>query len=303
MLELSAVQFPHPGTEHNATPYLGGVFPWNVGNHRRKFLETTGSWVGADGTGTGELRFWGEWEPPSDVVGKLDADGEGLPRFLHRARWDAAEGKRQNTDPLVLGGFCYSNCRQHRLKGKDSPTRMQRLDVGSVVLFGSRRYGGWVLDTVFVVGSREVYGREDVERLAAQDPVLGYAAVQPLYSTVERQLDFVLYRGATVQAPVDGRYSFVPAAPAPEVFARPHISHPTMNANLAMATRLLSNDRNQVHDVWSSVRDQVLGAGLVLGTSLDAPAPAEAVDRTAAAAARAASVGNGARIGDPARAC
>ncbi len=55
-------------------------------------------------------------------------------------------GWRQNTDPLVFGDhFLYSNCRQ-RQNGK-----MRDLAHGSLVLFGSKLGGQFVLDTLFVV--------------------------------------------------------------------------------------------------------------------------------------------------------
>lgn len=271
-VKLAAVQFPHPGKEHKAKPYVGSVFPWNVGEHCRKFLEAPGRWATADATGEGMLRFWGEWEAPSDVVEELSPAGPGHPRFVHRPRVEAERsGRRQNTDPLVLDGFRYSNCRQHQSKDQPSPTKMAELDVGSVILFGSMQ-NGWVLDTVFVVGSRETYGRGDIEALTQQDPMLGYAAVQPLYSNPDRHLEFVLYRGATIDSPVESRYSFVPAVPAERgSFARPHITHPTLNYNLSMATRLLASTAHDVHELWSSMRDQVLAADLVLATSLAGP--------------------------------
>lgn len=271
-IKLAAVQFPHPGKEHNAKPYVGGVFPWNVGEHCRKFLEAPGRWSTADATGEGMLRFWGEWEAPSDVVEELSPATPGHPRFVHHPRIDTGNGgHRQNTDPLVLDGFRYSNCRQHQFKDQPSPTKMAELEVGSVILFGSMQ-NGWVLDTMFVVGSRETYGRGDVEELSQQDPMLGFAAVQPLYSNPDRHLEFVLYRGATIDAPVGGRYSFVPAVPAERgSFARPHINHPTLNYNLSMATRLLADTAGDVHELWSSIREQVLDAGLVLATSLEGP--------------------------------
>lgn len=36
------IQFPHPGSEHNAAAFDGSVFPWNAGDHARKFLEAPG---------------------------------------------------------------------------------------------------------------------------------------------------------------------------------------------------------------------------------------------------------------------
>ena len=59
------VQFIHPGLEH---VIHGGLKPWNTGEHRRKFLEVQGSYVGTPDAPSerGGLFFWGEWEPESE---------------------------------------------------------------------------------------------------------------------------------------------------------------------------------------------------------------------------------------------
>ncbi len=76
---------------------------------------------------------------------------------------------------------------------------------------------------MFVVADRREYGREDVEDLPVPEHVKDMA-LRPLYGDPERDLRFVLYRGATVDDPVDGRWSFVPALPvqqASDRFTRP----------------------------------------------------------------------------------
>jgi hypothetical protein len=97
------VQFPHPGGEH--VP-LGGVMPWNVAAHRRKFLIGPGEYLDdRDGkVRSAELVFWSECEPPSRIEQRWPADGR-LPRVLHRPYWTQPRGRvfRQNTDPWVFG--------------------------------------------------------------------------------------------------------------------------------------------------------------------------------------------------------
>ncbi len=269
---LTAMQFPHPGDEHRPGKDASGFMGWNVGDHCRKFLETNGTWVSNSDSGSGPLRFWGEWEAPSTWLRLERPTDKRLPRFLHKpAAPGRPEGRRQNTDPLVMGGFVYSNCRQHRLKDEPSLTKMTNLDVGSVILFGSKFRREWVLDTVFVVAERQEFGPADVEELAAESPLLGDAVLRPLYSRPGERRDFVLYRGATADAPVDGRYSFVPAIPAERgSFARPKIDHPAMNVNLTQETRVLATG-SDVADVWELARRQTLEIDLVLATSLDGP--------------------------------
>lgn len=58
---------------------------------------------------------------------------------------DDCEGLH-NTDPFIFGDqFLYSNCKQ------PSSLRLRSLDRGSVIAFGSRKAGRWLLDTVLVV--------------------------------------------------------------------------------------------------------------------------------------------------------
>lgn len=273
---LAVVQFPHPGREHNAKAQLGDVFPWNSGEHKRKFLEVPGTWRGEDDREqTGRLRFWGEYEPESRVEA-LGAKQGDLPRYLHMPLYPSTStGPRQNTDPIVLGGFWYSNCRQHQLKDAHSPTKMQALDPGSLVVFGSRRGGGFVLDTVLVVGRSLTYGREDIADLPVPQHVRDMA-LHPLYSDQDRHLRFTLHEGRTAAAG-PGPYSFVPALPSSHGegrFARPQVrlsDGDLVNDNLAMAVRVKQRNAEQVAQVWEELRQLVLDAGLVLGTHLEVP--------------------------------
>jgi len=75
------VQFPHPGREHN--PGSERRQSWNAGDHRRKFLCNPGRYVSGDGSlGACALVFWGEWEPPSNIIQRWGPK-DSLPRFLH----------------------------------------------------------------------------------------------------------------------------------------------------------------------------------------------------------------------------
>ncbi len=155
--EVLVVQFLHPGREH-VPPAGASVMGWNRGEHRRKFLRVPGRCL--DGGGvvrSGVVSVWAEWEPQSRVVERHRGPCTPMPRFVHEpvlAR--PGQRVRQNTDPYVFGeSFLYSNCRQFTSQLR--PTRLQRLPLGSVVLFGSHLRGQFVLDTVLVVASRTPY--------------------------------------------------------------------------------------------------------------------------------------------------
>lgn len=284
-LKRGLLQFPHPGSEHVAPTT---VMPWNTGEHRRKFLLSPGALLEEDQQVTrhDELCFWGEWEPPSVVVERWQERGRDphLPRALHQPVLPdvaTAPGKLQNSDPLVFGSaFRYSNCRQST-KTTHRPQKQQRLDIGSLILFGSKVGGGFVLDTCLVVASRTAYSLGD---LVSPEAVFTAAVVGPLLTAAAddgwhdiEDVPLTLYAGATSQAPVEGMVSFVPALPrsaAPQGFARPLLRLPdgVLNHNLTQQTRLHETD--DVRPLYDEVVRQVREQGLDLAVSLDVPAPA-----------------------------
>lgn len=183
---------------------------WNLGSHARKFLAATGTRIDADGeVHDGPLAFWGEWEAPSHVIRRWDRR-PGLPTVLHDPYWtrNGPDRERQNTDPWVFGDrFIYSNCKQ--LTPTDSPSALQSLPLGSLILFGSVRAGEFVLDTVFVVG--EAAGRywpmgPDAAPDVDVDDAFRSCTIESLARLPARYAHarFTLFRGATPRAPVGG---------------------------------------------------------------------------------------------------
>lgn len=268
------VQFPHPGAELAAA---ADEVPWNTGGHRRKFILADGRWSDGDEVTEGALVFWGEWEAPSTVVRRWPAEGR-LPRVLHQPWWPspAPNRARQNTDPWVFGArMRYSNCKQATWRG--GRTSMQRLGRGSVICFGSTIAGQFCLDTVFVVDSAEPWQPRDAASVDT-DAAFRACTVGALAATPWRDVGFTLYRGATIEDPVAGMFSFVPARPADAGdprFARPAISGEYINPASRQSTwgsrRSLPLER--VHDQWAAVHHQVLAAGLVAGVSVQSPPP------------------------------
>lgn len=278
------VQFPHPGGEH-VPP--GSHMGWNTGPHQRKFLLSDGHFVDDVGTDPqgGQLVFWGEWEPPSRVARRWPAR-HGLPTVLHEPYWSppTGEGMRQNTDPWVFGdGFLYSNCKQHTNNTPSRrPSALQSLPPGSLILFGSAVDGAFVIDTVFVV--RDTVGTfrpfEDMSHLGV-DPAFDACTLQSL-TTYEPHIGasmYTLYRGATVEDPVHGMFSFAPCRVHGEPdmrFARPAIHLPgSVNpASTQSPSGATAGDRRtvaEVVDAWRSVVDQVRAAGLLLGVRFATP--------------------------------
>ncbi len=267
--ELCFVQFPHPGPEHE--PHQGDLKCWNTGDHRRKFVVNPGRYLDAEGhLQQGDLTFWCEWEPPSEVVKRFSDPSPLRPRYLYHPFWYEPEPGRwlQNTDPFVFGDcFRYTVCRQYR---DGRPTKMQHLAPGSLILFGSRLRSRFVIDTVFVV-DRWI----DYDHPAALEGL-----VPPAYETITiNRIDIARYRlytGATFEQPYHGMFSFVPCLPHTEAargFARPTIILPGLVSDLLAMNfrRRVQPNVDAMKQIWDEVVRQVKEQGLMLGIATTMP--------------------------------
>ena len=229
------VQFPHPGTEHRPGPSGGRAWNTLTAAHARKFMQLSGEWIDTDDrTASGDLWAWGEWEPQSRLLRRLDGpEARGYPQHLWHPYYVIPDGGYRglhNTDPFIFGErFLYSNCKQ-----PTSP-RLRSLDRGSVIAFGSSKKGRWVLDTVLVVAGFVDYQQTAVRSaLAASVPETfldvtgGPLAANSQHGKCGPALEELtgcgggrrsrngsdtalrLYWGATPQDPVHGMFSFFP---------------------------------------------------------------------------------------------
>ncbi len=222
----SIVQFTHPGGEHGPDSASRNYKSWNTGLHKRKFLECEGSYINRGYLKHGLLRFWGEWEPPSEVQELSRNPEPGHPRWLHKpvmpVEIPISDGRTyQNTDPFVFGDrFRYFVCKQY-IRKTGRVTQMARLDRGSVILFGStkgrsRAESTFLLDTVFVVSDYIDYdpanGKlllECDERIPDYYKDIVYRIAFPQKTNVS--LPMRCYLGATFDSPFQGMYSYVPS--------------------------------------------------------------------------------------------
>jgi hypothetical protein len=277
--ELMFVQLPHPGLE--ARP-KGPVTDWNRSDHVRKFLKGTGRYIDQGVVCSGPLVFWGEWEAQSRVVESLPVGAPGKPRYLHEPFWQRPRHRLglANTDPLVFGGhFLYSNCRQ------GSNRKLRRLAPGSLILFGSKVAGQFVLDTVFVVGEvQRDFTRATATAVASEDWVKA-VVLEPLNDPIRTQPEladqpFRLYQGRTRDERPDGPFSFVPCQPygANSGFARPPIrlDRRWIEPNLAMAAKATPATELELRAIWDQVLNQVVNqAGLAVAIEFQGPQPAD----------------------------
>jgi NTP pyrophosphatase (non-canonical NTP hydrolase) len=278
--QLAIVQFPHPRLEHR--PDQGDRYSWNTGPHGRKFMRAHGRWVEgpdrSDRVHDGELVFWGEWESLSRVIREYPTGQIGMPRYVVKPQWTrpAASGFLQNTDPYVFGGpFKYSNCRQNTWQGR--PKAMQRLDLGSLILFGSLIDGDYVLDTAFVVARRQALSRELVDQADGVDEAFRAVVTDVLYRDNCVGHENTLFDGATPDNRIEGMFSFFPCLSesyAPAGFARPVIRLPGIinERSRQSERRTLVDSLEEVRAAWESTVAQVLDQGLALGVFADTPA-------------------------------
>lgn len=300
------VVFYHPGREYpvDGAPKFREteLMPWNARSfHRRKFLQAEGEFVAPDGQGVESslLRFWGEWEPTSEMC-RLVGDS---PRCLHipflekdalskyspkmgaaprcggdnapKCNGKAKESKGlQNTDPFVFADhFFYGGCQQNSKKG--TPTNMQSLEKGSIILFGSRLKGKFVLDTVFVVEDSKKY-----EPVSMATDLKGFAPdVYPYIMQMGGHDKWTCYKGASFQEPFHQMYSFVPCRQCDgseeKGFDRPVLDDADFKG--CCDTQILSDGQQtqnrkmttvsdaEAQKIWEAVRESVRRQGYLEG--------------------------------------
>lgn len=286
MAKRCFVQFPHPGPEHSRRS--GGSWHCGSASHKRKFMQVRGQWMDAlNNQQAGTLYAWGEWEPESELVTCFNPRPGGLyPRHLWQPYYLPKSGYEglHNTDPFIFGPrFLYSSCGQFWRHG------LRELDRGTVIAFGSgKKIDGvwkWMLDTVFVVQASEDYRTSHaLDDLEGRVPATFLdVSIRPLCATSESEPGCAspadewlrLYVGATPDCPVNGMFSFFPAAPADGCagFPRPLVDLPDLNP---MSYRGPSGYRrhrepDELRRIWGCLARQVRDAELVLGTYAELP--------------------------------
>ena len=277
------VQFIHDGPEHQPDPDSPAAKSWNVGDHKRKFLRSSGEYVAApdDAAVKDDLVFWGEWEPESDVEA---IEGPGVPYgpdWLYTpyyVRPDSYGDGRglQNTDPFVFGKhFLYTLCKQTRESG---PTFLRDLAPGSLILFGSHKDGEFRLDTAFVVAEGVLHNSDNWPSALRGRINQTYedVTIRPGYEGFGAH-ELRLYRGATREEPISGMFSFAPCLPfdvGREGFARPPIQLQGVNPNLTQGMKgkeTTSLPVEEIKERWDAVVTQVREQKLALGTRFALP--------------------------------
>jgi len=278
--KLLFVQFLHPGEEHGKD--LPGWKCWNRGKHKRKFLKRSGKYVGCPGMQ--EILFWGEWEPESKVQ-RIEKPVPPGPCFIHEPCYVVPKSYRglQNTDPFVFGEqFLYAVCLQRTFR------QLSHLAPGTVILFGSCKDNGFVLDTLFVVGNRPPVDHSSAKDLEGR-VCKGYfeVTVNPWYKNSARggacatanSQKCRLYFGASPDNPVHGMFSFFPCCRY-EVdstgLARPKIDlgidlKQLVNPNKCAGVKYTPLGLDGMKSLWDKVVEKVKNEHLEMGVYAEMP--------------------------------
>jgi hypothetical protein len=280
------VQFLHPGGEHR--PDDGVTKKWNTREHKRKFLVRPGQYVAEEKLIDGQIEFWGEWEPESQVVKSIADPIPRGPRFIYDPYYVLPNSYvgLQNTDPFVFGEqFHYTGCQQRTSNGA---TQLRFLSRGSVILFGScEDKSAFALDTVFVVDRWIDHERENYSKVlnGAISQEYSQVTISSWYqepseryscTPAEQVETWRLYFGASYDMPIGRMYSFFPCRPydaKSKGFARPTIKIPGIIANNLNQGKKVS-ERSNVDEMcllWDEVVEQVQRQGLALGMYAEMP--------------------------------
>ena len=297
-LPIQIIEFVHPGVEYKPNKrkqddgirWCGdqktkGIRLWNMnrsGKHKRKFMKLQGQYIdkkyfadGRDEPSRGLVTFWGEWEAQS----KFHLTGRDNPYCIHEPFLDlnsVAGVDGHNTDPYVFGNyFWYTNCGQHRKS-------MRQLAEGSLILFGTQRKKGFLLDTVFVVGQRFVAQSEAFFSKASSQ------ISETNFKRVRKELQqnkVVFYQGLMNKESPDF-FSFVPGKRCTEglcaLHERPILPHqefdlrpPGPKQGIKMLFRNHQKEGSHTREFaqcqWRRVADYCLGKGCTLITQIDEP--------------------------------
>jgi hypothetical protein len=237
----TVVLFNHPGEEHVCRQ--AGTFPWNVGEHRRKYVEVEANVARGDGSAfrrafdKQRVGLWAEFEPDTNCrpLSASEPRRRDLPVSCHTLLPIAVvPDDGQNTDPWIFGEtFRYGFCRQVAAR----TSFLRNLVHGDLLLFGSfmmlnekaeaTSHYNFFVDTVFVVDAGYPWRRRD--RVPSRLLDASYQRAAASRFDPKQLKSCTLYEGVML---TDERstqpFSFAPCRPSPtsgpEPMARPLVS-------------------------------------------------------------------------------
>jgi hypothetical protein len=299
----SIIQFPHPGGEHN----VKSGTKWNIGNHKRKYLKISGSYLEKTTSLPLEdlVYFWGEWESQSSITPISRENSVDFPNYFFEPFYTLPIPYNGcNTDPFVFGDqFYYCICKQGHYPS------LRKIEKGDMILFGSNLNQHFVLDTVFVVKDSNEYDFQNIDSLKSEYnevfydvsllPLNNTFAVKPkdIVDDTERSGCFIpksgddetdykptchpsgdlknkIYKAAMYndRHDFDDIFSFSPCLPEPfgkEGFARPSLDLPFISQGLTQGIKIIKSE--DVKTIWLQIINEVLKQGLCIMIKTDLP--------------------------------
>ena len=281
-MSLSIVQFPHPGSEPKIKKNDKHTI-WNniTKSHTRKFMQLKGKYVLNNELIEKDLWAWGEWEAESLLLKELRYPSNHYPKNLWHPYWVKKNSytRLHNTDPFIFSGFYYTDCKQRNYQA------LRNLEHGSLVLFGSKRFNAWVLDTVFVVSDAIRHNSNNYEDVLKNIIPSSYNEVvlQPTYNPPNENghvKERILYRGIIFNNENTSLYSFFPCIEKGENigFERPQIEidEKYFNSKLGQGLKYQTfennkDNKNLIEDVWNKIKEQVEEKNLKIGVFANLP--------------------------------
>ncbi|MEO0180190.1 MAG: hypothetical protein ABIM74_02700 [candidate division WOR-3 bacterium] len=266
------VQFLHPGPEYEGKD-------WHPADksHGRRFIFTKGRVKNSRGQWEWlPVTAWVEWEANAKLYPNRTV-GTAMPKNIHLPylpnKGIPGPKERHSTDPCVFGDrFLYTVCRQINRKG--NPTKMQSLEEGSVILFGSRiKYPDgyhFVLDTLFVVSEDRVHHSRESQLKPPEVPDWYFKlTLEQVYALPHR---YTLLKGYTPEEQPEF-FSWIPCKvcndSAPVPFERPKIKlrgiRPKMTQGFSLRIAM------EPKEAWDEVVRQVKEQGCELCAGLEVP--------------------------------
>ncbi|GAB6278142.1 MAG: hypothetical protein STSR0006_01370 [Lentimicrobium sp.] len=283
-MAIMTVQLNHPAVEKefsnkgfcNAGHQIIREWNDNPNQHYRKYIRNKGIYIESiidSNPKNDDLMFWGEWEGYS----KFQPLKRTNPNGIHEPFHSIIGRGCQNTDPYVFGDFFkYAICLQTGV--------MRNLDPGSLILFGTTTKVGFLLDTVFVVKSKEiaknvflnnaanynqVYREETIEQLGETYLGPNYSRNNCIYhshtwwnkqNNEYKEFDYFSYVPCRIN---DETYdkAIIPIPP----MAKQRVGHPYRHLNPP------NEEWTSPKKVWDYITKEVIKQGLYLGIRLEEP--------------------------------
>lgn len=291
---MKIIQFIHHGSQFHFPNTLRGherlinpfgIRYWNQekDGHKRKFISYKGYYLETLNSKPQKenLHFWGEWEAQSfykktRYFGITNHAKNPEPNAIHKPIFVKDEIPLQSpichsTDPYVFNKcHLYTHCKQKN-------SEMRHLSNGSILLFGSKVNGNFVLDEVFVVGGMLQYENNIEDFISSNVNCMSikkteifefanYRYINPSFNTI--------YKGKSY-FDSDDFFSFFPCKIDGSTFERPIIPDHIFSTNGAQPMGLgyifKNNTLNQNKEYWKLLVKYIFGEGFYLGLYADEP--------------------------------